>query len=135
MSDMWDELEKKYLFGEIVTGLVYLSKEAGFEVDIGEKAFLPKNHFYIGPFHGDGIKLVGKRFEFKIIKFPKNKDKDIIISHKAVILERKLRNSFDYFTRQTNSKIHDIKIVPGRAKGLSGNQLKITGVIDINRGL
>ncbi len=82
---IWDEIAEACEKSEVVEGKIIERVKGGVSVDIGVKAFLPGSQIDLTPVRDlDG--LLGKTFQFKIIKF--NKIRGNIVLSRRVLLEK-----------------------------------------------
>ncbi|RME58996.1 MAG: 30S ribosomal protein S1 [Candidatus Dadabacteria bacterium] len=81
----WEEIQKAYERGETVRGVVECRVKGGLQVDIGIPAFLPGSQVDVKPVR-DLEELVGKEFEFAILKLTKEKG-NVVLSRRALIVE------------------------------------------------
>ncbi len=84
----WDEIEKTSENGGTMKGLIVSTVKGGFTVDLGGiKAFLPASQADVKPIR-DLRSLVGKEFDFKILKHNKVRS-NIVVSRRAVLEEER----------------------------------------------
>ncbi len=84
----WDEIEKTAESGGTMRGLIVSTVKGGYTVDLGGiKAFLPASQADIKPVR-DLRSLVGKEFDFKILKHNKARS-NIVVSRRAVLEEER----------------------------------------------
>ncbi|MGK7346629.1 MAG: 30S ribosomal protein S1 [Candidatus Nitrospinota bacterium M3_3B_026] len=109
---VWEEIAEKYEKNEVVEGVVTSKIKGGLTVDIGLKAFLPGSQIDLRPIkHLD--KLIGERFEFRIIKM--NKKRGNIVLSRRVLLEEERK-----ITKEaTLSKLEEGKIIEGVVKNIT----------------
>ncbi|MFH1263541.1 MAG: 30S ribosomal protein S1 [Pseudomonadota bacterium] len=82
---IWDEIAEACEKSEVVEGRIVERVKGGVSVDIGVKAFLPGSQIDLTPIR-DLDSLLGKTFQFKIIKF--NKMRGNIVLSRRVLLEK-----------------------------------------------
>ena len=85
MLRAWDRISDAYENNEIVEGTIMARVKGGLSVDIGVKAFLPGSQVDLRPVRNLD-KLIGNKFQFKIIKF--NKKRGNIVLSRRVLLEQ-----------------------------------------------
>ncbi len=81
---IWEKLVTAFESGEIIEGVVVAKAKGGLTVDIGLKAFLPGSQIDLRPVR-NLEKLIGDRFEMKIIKM--NKKRGNIVLSRRILLE------------------------------------------------
>ncbi len=108
----WDRISSACDKGEAVEGTVVSKVKGGLSVDIGVKAFLPGSQIDIRPVKNLD-KFLGKRMEFKVIKFNKKRG-NIVLSRRAILSEErgKLRD-------ETLTQIQEGMIVKGIVKNIT----------------
>lgn len=82
---VWDEISAACERDEVVSGVITSRVKGGLQVDIGVKAFLPGSQVDLRPIRNLD-KLIGERFDFKVIKF--NKKRGNIVLSRRVLLEK-----------------------------------------------
>ena len=82
---IWEEIAEACDKGEVIEGRVLSRVKGGLCVDIGVKAFLPGSQIDLTPVR-DLENLMGKTFQFKIIKF--NRTRGNIVLSRRVLLEK-----------------------------------------------
>ncbi|USN51055.1 MAG: 30S ribosomal protein S1 [Myxococcales bacterium] len=82
---VWDEISDACERDEVVEGVIIGRVKGGLQVDIGVRAFLPGSQVDLRPIR-NLEKLIGERFEFKVIKF--NKKRGNIVLSRRVLLEK-----------------------------------------------
>ncbi|RYZ97140.1 MAG: S1 RNA-binding domain-containing protein, partial [Proteobacteria bacterium] len=83
----WDSIAEACERDEIISGVCTKKVKGGLEVDIGVKAFLPGSQIDIRPVRNLD-KYLGKRLNFKVIKFNKKRG-NIVLSRKALLLKER----------------------------------------------
>ena len=88
----WDKISEACESGTPLEGTVIAKVKGGLSVDIGVKAFLPGSQIDLRPTRYLD-KYIGKKMEFKVIKFNKKRG-NIVLSRRAILQEErgKLRN-------------------------------------------
>ena len=82
---IWDEISAACERDEVVEGFIVARVKGGLSVDIGVKAFLPGSQVDLRPIRNLD-KLIGEKFQFKVIKF--NKKRGNIVLSRRVLLEK-----------------------------------------------
>ncbi|MCK5807830.1 30S ribosomal protein S1, partial [bacterium] len=80
---IWDKVEKSFESGDLVTGTILSPVKGGLSVDIGVKAFLPNSQVALRPIRNVD-ELLGKTFDFKVIKFDRKRS-NIVISRRDLL--------------------------------------------------
>lgn len=108
----WDKISEACEKGDPVQGTVIAKVKGGLSVDIGVKAFLPGSQIDIRPTKNLD-KFIGKKMEFKVIKFNKKRG-NIVLSRRAILAEErgKLRD-------ETLSQIQEDMVVKGIVKNIT----------------
>ncbi len=108
----WDRISEACDKGEPVQGTVIAKVKGGLSVDIGVKAFLPGSQIDIRPTKNLD-RYIGKKMEFKVIKFNKKRG-NIVLSRRAILSEErgKLRD-------ETLTAIQEGMIVKGIVKNIT----------------
>ncbi len=83
----WDKISEACESGRPLEGTVVTKVKGGLSVDIGVKAFLPGSQIDLRPTRYLD-KYVGKRMEFKVIKFNKKRG-NIVLSRRAILQEER----------------------------------------------
>ncbi|MFH1076531.1 MAG: 30S ribosomal protein S1, partial [Pseudomonadota bacterium] len=109
---VWDEIKKAYTDNTTIFGVVSSRVKGGFSVDIGVQSFLPGSQADIRPIR-DFNDLVGKTFEFKVLKYSR-KQGNIVLSRRAFLEEHRAQQRKD-----TLSEIHEGKVVKGIIKNIT----------------
>jgi len=81
----WERIVSQYKEGDVITGVIARRIKGGMMVDIGLDAFLPASQIDIH-YIKDKDALMGKEFEFKIIKI-NEKRKNIVLSRRELLEE------------------------------------------------
>ena len=109
---IWDAIKKSYDEDGTVEGIISNRVKGGFSVDIGVQAFLPGSQADLRPIRNLD-ELVGKTFEFKILKYNRKRS-NIVLSRRAILeKEREEKRS------ATLSSIHEGKVVDGIVKNIT----------------
>lgn len=83
-AESWEQLEKAYEAGELVTGVINGKVKGGFTVDLNNvRAFLPGSLVDVRPIR-EPIHLEGKELEFKVIKLDQKRN-NVVVSRRAVL--------------------------------------------------
>ena len=80
---VWEVVEKAFQDGSLVNGTIIAKVNGGLAVDIGVKAFLPNSQVALRPIKNVDD-LIGKTYDFKVIKFDKKKG-NIVISRRDLL--------------------------------------------------
>lgn len=80
---VWDDISLACERDEIVEGTVTGRVKGGLQVDIGVRAFLPGSQVDLRPIRNLD-KMIGERFQFKVIKFNKKRG-NIVLSRRALL--------------------------------------------------
>ena len=83
----WDKISNACESGEPLEGTVIAKVKGGLSVDIGVKAFLPGSQIDLRPTRYLD-KYIGKKMEFKVIKFNKKRG-NIVLSRRAILQEER----------------------------------------------
>jgi len=109
---VWDEVEKAYTEGKVVTGRVIERIKGGLAVDIGVRAFLPGSLVDIRPVRNlDALR--GKEFRMKVIKVNKRRG-NIVLSRKAVLEEENVEKK-----KRTLESLEEGKHMRGVVKNIT----------------
>ncbi|MCP4624529.1 MAG: 30S ribosomal protein S1 [bacterium] len=109
---IWDAIKNSYDEDGTVEGVISNRVKGGFSVDIGVQAFLPGSQADLRPIRNLD-ELVGKTFEFKILKYNRKRS-NIVLSRRA-ILEKERENK----RSTTLSSIHEGMVVDGIVKNIT----------------
>ena len=108
----WDAIKKSYDDDGTVEGVISNRVKGGFSVDIGVQAFLPGSQADLRPIRNLD-ELVGKTFEFKILKYNRKRS-NIVLSRRAILeKEREEQRS------TTLTSIYEGKVVEGIVKNIT----------------
>jgi small subunit ribosomal protein S1 len=80
---IWEQVGRVFEDGGTVLGVIASRVKGGLSVDIGIKAFLPGSQVDLRPVRNLD-KLIGERFEFKILKFNQKRG-NIVLSRRALL--------------------------------------------------
>ena len=83
----WDKISDACESGEPLEGVIVAKVKGGLSVDIGVKAFLPGSQIDVRPTRYLD-KYIGKKMEFKVIKFNKKRG-NIVLSRRAILQEER----------------------------------------------
>jgi small subunit ribosomal protein S1 len=108
----WDSIAEACERDEIISGLVTKKVKGGLEVDIGVKAFLPGSQIDIRPARNLD-KYLGKRLNFKVIKFNKKRG-NIVLSRKALLLKER-----EKMRVETLEQLQEGMVVQGVVKNIT----------------
>ena len=108
----WDKISEACEEGTPLEGIILSKVKGGLSVDIGVKAFLPGSQIDLRPIRNLD-KYLGKKMEFKVIKFNKKRG-NIVLSRRAILQEErgKLRD-------EVLEQIQEGMIVKGVVKNLT----------------
>ena len=109
---IWDAIKKSYDEDGMVEGVISSRVKGGFSVDIGVQAFLPGSQADLRPIRNLDD-LVGKKFEFKILKY--NRKRSNIVLSRRMLLEKDREEK----RAATLASIHDDKVVDGIVKNIT----------------
>ncbi len=84
---VWCELEEAYKETKSVTGRIVQKVKGGLQVDVGVPAFLPGSQVDVRP-QRNLDKFVGEDFEFRILKFSRERG-NIVLSRRVVLEEER----------------------------------------------
>ena len=109
---IWDAIKSSYDEDGTVEGVISNRVKGGFSVDIGVQAFLPGSQADLRPIRNLD-ELVGKTYEFKILKYNRKRS-NIVLSRRAILeKEREEKRS------TTLTSIHEGKVVDGIVKNIT----------------
>ena len=109
---IWEVVERAYETGELVHGTIVAKVNGGLAVDIGVKAFLPNSQVALRPIKNVDD-LIGKDFDFKVIKFDKKKG-NIVISRRDLLEKER-----EVLKNTTLEKLQEGAIVKGLIKNIT----------------
>ena len=109
---IWEDIKRSYDEEGTIEGVITNRVKGGFSVDIGVQAFLPGSQADLRPIRNLDD-LVGKTFEFKILKYNRKRS-NIVLSRRAILEhERETKRS------ATLAAIHVDKVVEGIVKNIT----------------
>ncbi len=109
---VWEDVESAYDNGTLVNGTIIARVNGGLAVDIGVKAFLPNSQVALRPIKNVD-ELIGKNFDFKVIKFDKKKG-NIVISRRDLLEKER-----EALKTATLEKLHEDAIIKGLVKNIT----------------
>lgn len=108
----WDSIAEACERDEVISGVCTKKVKGGLEVDIGVKAFLPGSQIDIRPVRNLD-KYLGKRLNFKVIKFNKKRG-NIVLSRKALLLKER-----EKLREETLEQLQEGMVVQGVVKNIT----------------
>ncbi|HEY8280479.1 MAG TPA: 30S ribosomal protein S1 [Bdellovibrionota bacterium] len=108
----WDSIAEACERDEVISGVVTKKVKGGLEVDIGVKAFLPGSQIDIRPVRNLD-KYLGKKLNFKVIKFNKKRG-NIVLSRKALLLKER-----EKLREETLEQLQEGMVVQGVVKNIT----------------
>lgn len=112
MMKAWDQIQSATEKDEVIQGKIISRVKGGLAVDIGVKAFLPGSQVDLRPIrHLD--KMIGKTFDFKVIKFNKKRG-NIVLSRRAL-----LEKDREALKEKTLTQIKEGEILVGVVKNIT----------------
>ncbi|HHL40211.1 MAG TPA: 30S ribosomal protein S1 [Deltaproteobacteria bacterium] len=110
---VWDEIVERFDKGENIEGVISQKIKGGFYVDIdGVTAFLPNSQVDLKPVRNPDD-YIGKRFEFRILKYSRRKN-NVIVSRRKILEEERER-----LRAETLSKLEEGMIMKGVVKNIT----------------
>ena len=109
---VWDDIKNRHEADETITGTITNRVKGGFSVDVGVQAFLPGSQADLRPIRNLD-ELVGKEFDFKILKYNRKRS-NIVLSRRALLEEER-----ESKRTKTLAAIHEGKVVAGIVKNLT----------------
>ncbi|NVL90595.1 MAG: 30S ribosomal protein S1 [Desulfobacterales bacterium] len=109
---VWDDIKKAYEENSVVSGVITNRVKGGLSVDIGVPAFLPGSQVALRPVR-DLDQLVGKTFEFKVLKY--NRKRSNIVLSRRVILEKERESK----RSETLATIEEGRVMTGVVKNIT----------------
>jgi small subunit ribosomal protein S1 len=109
---VWEDIKKSHEADETVEGVIINRVKGGFSVDIGVQAFLPGSQADLRPIRNLDD-MVGKSFEFKILKY--NRKRSNIVLSRRVLLEKEREEK----RAATLSTIQEGSVVDGIVKNIT----------------
>ncbi len=109
---VWEAVKKSYDEEGTIQGVITSRVKGGFSVDIGVQAFLPGSQADLRPIRNLDD-LVGKTFDFKILKYNRKRS-NIVLSRRAILeKEREEKRA------ATLASIHDGQVIEGIVKNIT----------------
>lgn len=108
----WDSIAAACERDEVISGMVVAKVKGGLSVDIGVKAFLPGSQIDIRPVRSLD-KYLGKRLNFKVIKFNKRRG-NIVLSRKALLMKER-----EKLRVETLEQLAEGQVVQGIVKNIT----------------
>ncbi len=109
---IWKDISKVVENEEVIEGTVIAKVKGGLSVDIGVKAFLPGSQIELRPVR-DLNSYVGRKLQFKVIKF--NQKRGNIVLSRRVLLNQERKN----LRSRTLSEIKEGAVVKGVVKNIT----------------
>ena len=109
---IWKDISKVVENEEVIEGTVITKVKGGLSVDIGVKAFLPGSQIELRPVR-DLNSYVGRKFQFKVIKF--NQKRGNIVLSRRVLLSQERKN----LRSRTLSEIKEGAVIKGVVKNIT----------------
>lgn len=109
---IWDKVKTAYDDGSTIRGTIISKVKGGLQVDIGIKAFLPGSQIDLRPIrHLES--LIGKMFEFKVIKVNQKRG-NIVLSRRALLEKER-----EELKTSTLTNLEEGQIIEGIIKNLT----------------
>ena len=109
---VWEEIKEAYDNDSTIEGTITSRVKGGFSVDIGVQAFLPGSQADLRPIRNLD-EMVGKTFEFKILKYNRKRS-NIVLSRRVILeAEREAKRT------ATLASIEEGKVVDGVVKNIT----------------
>lgn len=109
---VWDAIKEIYEADATIEGEITNRVKGGFSVDVGVQAFLPGSQADLRPIRNLD-EMVGKTFDFKILKFNRKRN-NIVLSRRAILeAERESKRS------STLAAIEEGKVMEGVVKNIT----------------
>ncbi len=109
---VWDDISAAAERDELIQGVIVARVKGGLSVDIGVKAFLPGSQVDLRPIRNLD-RLIGERFDFKVIKF--NKKRGNIVLSRRVLLEQERES----LKTETLKQLAEGEIMDGVVKNIT----------------
>jgi small subunit ribosomal protein S1 len=109
---IWEEIEKNYREGNVITGRVIERIKGGLAIDIGIRAFLPGSQIDVRPVKNLD-EMRGQELKLKVIKMNKRRG-NIVLSRKIVIEDEIAKKR-----KQTLENLEEGKIISGVVKNIT----------------
>ena len=94
---IWKDISKVVENEEVIEGTVIAKVKGGLNVDIGVKAFLPGSQIELRPVR-ELSDYIGKKFQFKVIKFNQKRG-NIVLSRRVLLSQERKKPAFPHFIR------------------------------------
>ncbi|MFW6334436.1 MAG: 30S ribosomal protein S1 [Desulfosalsimonas sp.] len=109
---VWDAIKEVYESEGTIEGVITNRVKGGFSVDIGVQAFLPGSQADLRPIRNLD-EMVGKTFEFKVLKFNRKRN-NIVLSRRVLLeAEREIQRA------ETLAAIEEGKAMDGTVKNIT----------------
>jgi len=112
MLRIWEKVGRAYDTGELVRGTIVSRVNGGLQVDIGVKAFLPNSQVALRPIKNVD-ELIGKTFDFKVIKYDPKRG-NIVISRRDLLEKER-----GELKAKTLERLQEGAIVKGLVKNIT----------------
>ncbi|MEL6184143.1 MAG: 30S ribosomal protein S1, partial [Myxococcota bacterium] len=109
---IWDDIARAHDDDGTVQGTIVARVKGGLQVDIGVKAFLPGSQVDLRPIRNLD-KLIGERFDFKVIKF--NRRRNNIVLSRRLVLEKEREEQ----KSKTLERLQEGAILDGQVKNIT----------------
>ncbi|PJB38909.1 MAG: 30S ribosomal protein S1, partial [Deltaproteobacteria bacterium CG_4_9_14_3_um_filter_44_9] len=109
---VWDEISRIFDEDNVIEGEIVSRVKGGFAVDIGVNAFLPGSQVDLRPVR-NFEESIGKKFNFKIIKFNK-KQGNIVLSRRAIMEKER-----EGLRKRTLKTLEEGQIIEGTVKNIT----------------
>ena len=109
---IWKDISKVVDNEEVIEGTVIAKVKGGLSVDIGVKAFLPGSQIDLRPVRDLNV-YIGKKFQFKVIKF--NQKRGNIVLSRRVLLSQERKN----LRTRILSEIKEGAVIKGVVKNIT----------------
>ncbi len=109
---VWESIREIYEADDTVEGVISNRVKGGFSVDVGIQAFLPGSQADLRPIRNLD-EMVGKTFEFKVLKF--NRKRNNIVLSRRVILETERESK----RAETLAAIEEGRTMEGTVKNIT----------------
>ena len=109
---VWDSIRESYDKNLPVTGKIISRVRGGFTVDIGVDAFLPGSQVDLRPVR-DMDSVIGKTFEFRVLKYNKRR-RNVVISRRTLLEEERAGKR-----TETLNKLETTDVLPGVVKNIT----------------
>ncbi len=112
MLRIWETVGRAYDTGELVRGTIVSRVNGGLQVDIGVKAFLPNSQVALRPIKNIE-ELIGKTFDFKVIKYDQKRG-NIVISRRDLLEKER-----EELKGKTLERLQEGSVVKGLVKNIT----------------